>query len=127
MWQLCLVTISKFLRDPEVVSWTPPLIYLATLSVLIWQAKSQRDAVRLQTQAIQGSEATRIHQVLLSILMEYRSAEMLLAIRTLWDFSRAHKDDFVDLYEAIQKRDSEAVAALPPAVSRVLCKRLSVG
>jgi hypothetical protein len=45
--------------------------------------------------------------VLVSILMEYRSAEMLLAVRTLWDFYRANPDTFVEVYES---RTNEGVA-----------------
>jgi len=37
--------------------------------------------------------------VLLDILMEYRSVEMLHAVRTLWDYYRTHQTDLVEAYQ----------------------------
>jgi hypothetical protein len=58
--------------------------------------------------------------VLVSILMEYRSAEMLLAVRTLWDFYRANPDTFVEVYES---RTNEGVAPGAPAGKMVTAPR----
>jgi hypothetical protein len=121
MWQQWVSGIPGVLHDAVIASWAQFFIYLLTLCVLIRQArilvrqaKSQDEAVRLQTKAIQGSEAARIHQVLVNILMEYRSAEMLLAVRTLWDFYRANPNSFVDVYESTRKREADTTAALSP-------------
>jgi len=53
-----------------------------------------------------------IHQVLRDILMEYRSAEMLVAVRTLWTFYREHTQDFVQEYEETRKKDEKSIAEL---------------
>lgn len=121
MLQFWTSAIWKVLTNGVAASWAQAAIYLATLFVLIAQirilirqARSQEDAVRLQTEAIRSGEAARIHQVLVDILMDYRSPEMLLAVRTLWDLWRSDRDGFVERYETQRKREADAIAALPP-------------
>src|SRR6266700_8770 len=47
-------------------------------------------------------------QALMSILLEYRSAEMMDAVKTLWDFRRDNPgDSMVVKYEEIRKKDDE--------------------
>lgn len=121
MLQFWISAMWKVLTNGVAASWAQAVIYLATLFVLITQirilirqARSQEDAVRLQTEAIRSGEAARIHQVLVDILMDYRSPEMLLAVRTLWDLWRSDPDGFVERYETQRKREADAIAALPP-------------
>ena len=75
-------------------------ILLLTLIVFYFQLRTMRSVM--------------IHQVLRDILMEYRSAEMLLAVNTLWVFYREHPEDFVRKYEETRRRDEGGIAKLPP-------------
>ena len=52
---------------------------------------------------------TMLHQVIMDILVEYRSAEMLIAISTLWEFYRKEKQNFVQEYEMIRLRDAKSI------------------
>jgi len=65
--------------------------------------------------ARQNADATRIHQVLLHVIMEYRSAEMCLAVRTLWKLRRANPQDeeLVQAYEKISADDQTRIDELP--------------
>ena len=58
---------------------------------------------------------TTVHQVLVSLLNDYRSAEMMLAVRALWDLKRKHPTDVVAAYEAKQAAEAASVAILPEA------------
>jgi hypothetical protein len=60
------------------------------------------------------SEAALLHQVLVDVLFEYRSAEMLNAVRSLWDFRRKHKENFVAEYEAKRTQEQKTIEELPP-------------
>lgn len=60
-----------------------------------------------------------IHQVLKDILMEYRSAEMLIAIRNLWEFYREDPQNFADNYERIRNAEQERIATLPTSEQQV--------
>jgi hypothetical protein len=62
--------------------------------------------------ANQIAEASLRFQVLLPALFEYRSAEMLVAIRSLWGFAREHPDDIAEAYKSQRERDSHDLAGL---------------
>jgi hypothetical protein len=59
------------------------------------------------------AESAKIYQVLLDILMEYRSVEMLHAVRTLWDYYRTHQTDLVEAYQTQLQIDTAAISKLP--------------
>lgn len=63
---------------------------------------------------LRASEKLRIHQVLSPLILEYRSSEMLRALRELHNLREAHKDDIVEEYFRIKKRDDRIIAALKP-------------
>ena len=62
--------------------------------------------------ANQIAEASLRFQVLLPALFEYRSAEMLVAIRSLWAFAREHPSNVGEAYKSQSERDSHQLAAL---------------
>jgi hypothetical protein len=53
------------------------------------------------------------HHVLVAVLQEFRSAEMMLALNALWKFRREHGDQFVQDYLERWRRDDERIAQLP--------------
>jgi hypothetical protein len=55
-----------------------------------------------------------VHEGLVGVLQEYRSAEMMLAVNQLWAFRRQHGDDFVQAYLASWREDDARIARLPP-------------
>lgn len=59
------------------------------------------------------AEASLRYQVLLPVAIEYRSAEMHLAIRTLWDFARMHTGNLAEAYKARLAIDREQMERLP--------------
>ena len=69
-------------------------------------------AVERARAASQIAEAALRFQVLLPVLFEYRSAEMLVAIRSLWDFSRAHPNDISEAYRTEREKDHQHLANL---------------
>jgi hypothetical protein len=60
------------------------------------------------------SEAALLHQVLVDVLFEYRSAEMLNAVRSLWEFWRKHQTDLPTAYEATRNQDTNILGGLLP-------------
>jgi hypothetical protein len=54
-----------------------------------------------------------VHQVLVSVLQDYRSPEMLWAMNSLWRFRREHGDKFVQDYLERWQKDDERIAGLP--------------
>jgi hypothetical protein len=54
-----------------------------------------------------------VHQVLVSVLQDYRSPEMLWAMNSLWRFRREHGDKFVQSYMEQWQKDDERIAGLP--------------
>lgn len=56
-----------------------------------------------------------LHQALMDIHADYRSAEMLDAVKSLWEFYRRFgKGRSVEEYEKVRATDDEALAKLPP-------------
>jgi hypothetical protein len=70
--------------------------------------------VRISRDALRSSEKARIHQVLVDVLFEYRSAEMLLAIRTLWSFYNENKENLGEVYNIIRHREESESSKLEP-------------
>lgn len=58
---------------------------------------------------------SHIHQVLVSILGEYRSLEMLAAVRGLWDFRKNNSSNLANAYTIQFNAESELVSKLPLA------------
>lgn len=59
-------------------------------------------------------------QALMSILLEYRSAEMMDAVKTLWEFRRAHPgDSMVTEYAGVQNGDDAGWRDAVPAARLV--------
>ena len=69
-------------------------------------------AVERARAASKIAEAALRFQVLMPALLEYRSAEMLVAIRALWDFARAHPNDIAEAYQAQRVIDHQHLANL---------------
>lgn len=56
---------------------------------------------------------TMIHQALLDVQKDYRSPQMLYAVRTLWEFHKTHgKQKLVEKYEETRRREEEWVSGL---------------
>lgn len=54
-----------------------------------------------------------IHQALLDVQKDYRSPQMLYAVRTLWQFYREHgKGKFVEKYEEIRRSEEQWISTL---------------
>ena len=51
--------------------------------------------------------------MLFELLNDYRSAEMMVALVTLWRFRQKHGDQFVQVYLETWRQDSERIAELP--------------
>ena len=88
-----------------------------TVSVLAmictaWTAIYAGRAVERARAAEKLAEAALRFQVLLPALLEYRTAEMLVAIRSLWHFARANPTNLQDAYKAQLDEDSRHLAEL---------------
>jgi hypothetical protein len=77
--------------------------------VAIIYARRTVSMARAANQIAQGSYR---FQVLLPALSEYRSAEMLMAVRSLWNFSRNHPTDIEEAYRARRAKDLETLDTL---------------
>jgi hypothetical protein len=55
-----------------------------------------------------------LHQVLINSRQQYGSAEMMLALVTLWKFRREHGDAFVRVYLDRWRADEDRIVQLPP-------------
>jgi hypothetical protein len=84
------------------------LSMIATAATAVYAAR----AVERSRAASQIAEASLRFQVLLPALFEYRSAEMLVAIRALWEFARAHPNDLAGAFKAQRERDQQHLATL---------------
>jgi len=69
-------------------------------------------AAAFAASACLSAKRALLHQTLVDIQNDYRSAEMLFAVRTLWQFYRQHgKGRFVDEYEKMRLGEEEWVLA----------------
>jgi superfamily I DNA and/or RNA helicase len=60
------------------------------------------------------SEGALLNQILVQMLFEYRSAEMLSALRSLKRFRENHKNDLSQAYEESRKSDTDRIDNLVP-------------
>jgi hypothetical protein len=62
---------------------------------------------------LRHSRLDSVHQVLIDVMRDYRSGEMLHAINSLWRLRNEHGDQFVQVYLEQWQRDNERIARLP--------------
>ncbi len=60
-----------------------------------------------------ASKATTLYHIIEDIRKDYRSSEMLLAVRTLHELYRQHPDNFVEEYDNKRKEEEAQVNNLP--------------
>jgi hypothetical protein len=65
-------------------------------------------------QSRQTAESALVYQVLVNVLTEYRSAEMFVAIRSLWRFAREHKEDVAAAYKLQRLKDAAQIDGMDP-------------
>ena len=76
-------------------------------------------------QSRQAADSALVYQVLVNALMEYRSAEMFVAVRSLWRFAREHPNDIAEAYKAQRLKDALHVETLAP-VQRLDFERTTI-
>jgi hypothetical protein len=59
------------------------------------------------------SRLDSVHQTLAALHQDYRSAEMLLAVGTLWRLRREHSEDFGDVYLQLWKAEQDSISGKP--------------
>jgi len=64
---------------------------------------------------LRHSRLDSVHQVLIDMLRDYRSCEMLHAVNSLWRLRQQHGDQFVQFYMRQWHEDDERIAQLPAA------------
>lgn len=70
-------------------------------------------AVVLAASSWKLANKTLVHQTLVDLQKEYRSTQMLYAIKTLWDFYNENgQDKFVEKYEEIRCEEQKMVSSL---------------
>jgi hypothetical protein len=100
----CVLLLSHVLTGPHLeYNVAGELLLVAVLSV------EGIVAVR----HLRQSRLDSVHQVLVTVLQDYRSAEMMLAINSLWRYRREHGEKFVEAYLHRWEADDERIAALP--------------
>ncbi len=93
------------------VSTAPHLEYNVAGELLLVAVLSVEGIVAVRH--LRQSRLDSVHQVLVTVLQDYRSAEMMLAINSLWRFRREHGEKFVQAYLQRWQADDERIAALP--------------
>lgn len=102
--------ISVFLLLAHVI-FAPRLEYGVAGELLLVAVLSVEGIVAVRH--LRQSRLDSVHQVLVTVMQDYRSAEMMLAINSLWRFRRQHGDNFVQEYLKRWQQDDERIAALP--------------
>lgn len=64
-------------------------------------------------QSAKSSEETLMSQTLIDLLNEYRSIDMYIAIKSLWQFYREHSNDLVAAYKEQYQKDDVMSQQLP--------------
>jgi len=64
--------------------------------------------------AFRSAEKARMHQVLVNVMFQYGSVEMLQAIKTLWKFYEKHKENLGEVYITILRTDESEIEKLDP-------------
>lgn len=62
---------------------------------------------------LRHSRLDSVHQVLIDVMRDYRSGEMLHAINSLWRLRNEHGDRFVQVYLEQWRKDNDRIAKLP--------------
>jgi hypothetical protein len=75
-------------------------------------ARIAKDALARSTKANETAQSALRFQVLWPALTEYRSPEMLVAIRTLWEFFRDHPTDLAEAFKSRWKLDQSKLRTL---------------
>ena len=88
------------------------LTFIVSVVSMIVSGTYAARAVERARAANQIAEASLRFQVLLPALFEYRSVEMLVAIRSLWDFAREHPNDIAEAYRSRREQDLCDLAGL---------------
>lgn len=102
--------ISAFLFVMHVIT-APRMEYSVAGELLLVAVLSVEGIVAVRH--LGQSRVDSVHHVLVTVLQDYRSAEMMLAINSLWRFRREHGEKFVDAYLQRWKEDDERIAKLP--------------
>ena len=79
------------------------------LALTLKEVRDQSEAFKKQNSILRDNLT---YEVLVSILQEYRSVEMGVAVRDLWDFARANTRRLGEAYEEIRAIEAKAVEAL---------------
>ncbi len=118
-FELSVAGARRWLRtlDDFIMPATSMEILTLTVSVLSFigaagAAVYARHAVKTARTANQIAEASLRFQVLLPALFEYRSAEMLVAIRSLWDFASEHPNEIGESFQSRREEDRIRLATL---------------
>ena len=86
---------------------------LIALIIAIISAIAAIFAVTLAAFSWSLAKKTLVHQTLVDLQKEYRSAQMLYAIKTLWNFYNENSQDkFVEKYEEVRSEDQKMVSSL---------------
>jgi len=81
-------------------------ILAVTALIILWYAWETRNLKQQMVKQTELQKRILIHQSLLSLQKDYRSPQMLYAVRTLWDFYREHgTEKFVEKYEKIREEE----------------------
>lgn len=67
------------------------------------ELKGQKEQLKEQNKTLRMAS---IHQVLVDLMLEYRSSEMYSAVKALWAFYNKYGNDFVKEYEKTMKKES---------------------
>ncbi len=97
--------MSHFSTQEDSLDWSLFISVLGAITAII--------SVVISVFSWRVSKSTLTHQMLIDLQKEYRSAEMLFAVRTLWEFYREHgKEKLVQAYEQCREQDRQMVSRL---------------
>jgi hypothetical protein len=99
------------MANPSLELGTLILTAISTSAAVVALVQSKRAGEKARA-ANRVAEAAVRFQVLLPALFEYRSADMFIAVRALWDFWRAHPSNIKQAYIAQWERDSSRLRSL---------------
>ena len=91
--------------------WSAPAFDYAIVGELLLVAVLSLEGI-VAVNHLRQSQLDSLH-LLLEVFNDYRSAEMMLALVTLWRFRRQHGDQFVQVYLETWHRDEEQIAQRP--------------
>ena len=93
-------------------AYSAPTLDFAVASELLLVAVLSVEGI-VAVRHLRHARLDSVHQVLVSIMQDFRSDDMLLAINSLWRFRAEHGDQFVQKYLEQWRSDNERIAALP--------------